>query len=93
MVAGCSRTRYTSLLCPGSATAASCQHTDTEIAHRHRDNNKTDINLSCEKVLKENYDGQLRLYAKALEAMGEQVESCYLYGVRHHDLFKVEKGD
>lgn len=54
---------------------------------------KTDINLSCEKVLKENYDGQLRLYAKALEAMGEQVESCYLYGVRHHDLFKVEKGD
>lgn len=54
---------------------------------------KTDINLSCEKVLKENYDGQLRLYAKALEAMGEQVESCYLYGVRHHDLFKVEEGD
>lgn len=54
---------------------------------------KTDINLSCEKVLKENYDGQLRLYAKALEAMGEQVEACYLYGVRHHDLFKVEKED
>lgn len=54
---------------------------------------KTDINLSCEKVLKENYDGQLRLYAKALEKMGEQVEACYLYGVRHHDLFKVEKED
>ena len=54
---------------------------------------KTDVNLSCEKVLKENYDGQLRLYAKALEKMGEQVESCFLYGVRHHDLFKVEKED
>uniref|UniRef100_UPI002FDF1E62 3'-5' exonuclease n=1 Tax=Ligilactobacillus sp. TaxID=2767921 RepID=UPI002FDF1E62 len=54
---------------------------------------KTDVNLSREKVLKENYDGQLRLYAKALEKMGEQVESCYLYGVRHHDLFKVEKED
>lgn len=50
---------------------------------------KTDINLDGKKVKEEHYDGQLRLYAQALEAMGEKVSACFLYGVRHNDLFKI----
>lgn len=50
---------------------------------------KTDINLDSKKVKEEHYDGQLRLYAQALEAMGEKVSACFLYGVRHNDLFKI----
>lgn len=50
---------------------------------------KTDINLDGKKVKEEHYDGQLRLYAQAVEAMGEKVSACFLYGVRHNDLFKI----
>lgn len=50
---------------------------------------KTDINLDGKKVKEEHYDGQIRLYAQALEAMGEKVSACFLYGVRHNDLFKI----
>lgn len=51
---------------------------------------KTDINLDEQKVRREKYDGQLKLYAAALEAMGMKVSACYLYGVRHNDFFTIK---
>lgn len=51
---------------------------------------KTDINLDEQKVRHEKYDGQLKLYAAALEAMGMKVSACYLYGVRHNDFFTIK---
>lgn len=50
---------------------------------------KTDKRLNQEKVFKENYPGQLAMYAKTLEMMGKKVTGCYLYGVRHHLVFDV----
>ncbi|MEE5988223.1 UvrD-helicase domain-containing protein [Ligilactobacillus equi] len=54
---------------------------------------KTDIRLTDDKVLAENYDGQLRLYTQALQAMGKKVEAAYVYGIRHQDIFEINIDD
>lgn len=54
---------------------------------------KTDVNLNQEKVMRENYDGQLRLYAQALQSMGYPVAAAYVYGIRHQDFFEVNLAD
>lgn len=50
---------------------------------------KTDKNLDADKVMKENYPGQLSMYAQTLGQLGYEVAKCYVYGVRHHQLFDV----
>jgi len=54
---------------------------------------KTDIRLTDDKVLSENYDGQLRLYTQALQAMGKKVKAAYVYGIRNQDLFEINIDD
>lgn len=54
---------------------------------------KTDIRLTDDKVLAENYDGQLRLYTQALQLMGKEVEAAYVYGIRNQDIFEINIED